>query len=210
MDLAALRSAVLTRMGNPSDDALYPTSVLTQLVNAALHYIETEHDWGWLETVESIPTVAAQGTYTPAATWARSLELSSGGFPLKRVTVVDLELLRDSTGAPKMWAAYGNALEVVPVPTGVATLRHRFIRTEPDLAADSDTPLMPARWHQAIVDYATYLAYRREGNLQDAGTALAAYDTWLEQMLRVAGRYSRNEGGGEPSPSAAPVEAKAG
>jgi hypothetical protein len=195
---AALRAAVRNRMGNPADDALFTDGVVTDLVNAALHYLETEHDWAWLEAVETIATIAATGTYALAATYGRSISLTSGGFPLKRVTVEELELLRDAAGPPKMWAAYGNQLELVPVPTGVANLRHRFIRTEPDLAADGDTPLMPARWHQAVVDYAANLGYRREGNLQEAGSALAAYEAWLEQMRREASRYSRDDGGGEP------------
>lgn len=198
MNLAELQEGVLTRGGWPQGDALYTPAVLTQLVNAALHHIETEHDWGWLEH-EAPATVDVDGFVDPPEDWQRTITLRHpSGYPLRKVEVAELDLLADASGTPKLWASSGALIAVVPHPDAPVELRHRYIRSEPGLVDDSDAPLIPARFHQAVIEYATYLAYRREGNLQEAGGALAAYETWREQMRKVASRYSPSTGGGEP------------
>jgi hypothetical protein len=205
VNLAELRSQVLVRGGWPDNDALYTTPVLTQLVNQALHHIETEHDWAWLEVTE-VASVGTGGSYTPPAAWQRTVSVhhAATGYPLKRSAVHDLDLFFDAVGVPKLWANYGGNLVVAPKPATATNFNHRYLRAEPDLTADSHTPLTPARWHHAVVEYAVYLAYRREGNLQEAGAALAGYEAWLEQMRKVASRYSPSLGGGEsPAPAAA-------
>lgn len=73
------------------------------------------------------------------------------------------------------------------------------------------TPLLPEPFHQAVVEYAAYLGFRRSNNLEDAGAALAAYEGWLERMKGRGDRDSDSTGGGEASLEAVAAEgAKAG
>lgn len=73
------------------------------------------------------------------------------------------------------------------------------------------TPLLPEPFHQAIVERAAYLGFRRSNNLEDAGAALAAFDGWISRMKARGSRDSDSEGGGEVSVEAvAAGEAKAG
>lgn len=198
MNLSAFRAAVRTRGGWPTGDALYTDAVLTQLVNAAVAYIGTEHDWAWLEKQVTVNTAAGTNTYTPAADWQRTISVRHpDGYQLKRVPIDELDLLTDASGPPKVYANPGVSLVVAPTPSAIIALSHRYIASEPDLVADADLPLLPARFHQAVVEYAAYLAFRREGNAAEAGAALAAYTTWQEQMMKVASRYSTSQGGGE-------------
>jgi hypothetical protein len=53
--------------------------------------------------------------------------------------------LSTDTGWPVMWTAEGDVLTLVPAPTAATTLSVRVVVSEPDLANDTDTPIMPTR-----------------------------------------------------------------
>lgn len=73
------------------------------------------------------------------------------------------------------------------------------------------TPLLPEPYHQAVVEYAAYLGFRRSNNLEDAGAALAAYEGWIKRMGGRGDRDSDSVGGGEaPLEAVAAEGAKAG
>lgn len=209
MDLAALRTALRTRLGVPSSDALFTDTVCTSLINAALHAIEVRHDWPWLEAVETIPTVNATDAYTPNAAWMRTVSLTiSGRHPLERVSIEKLDSLLGTTGDPRFYGVFAEQLIVRPVPTGALNMTHRYIKKEADLAADANTPLMPASFHESIVSYAAHLGFRRSNQLADAGAALAEFQAWEERMLQRGDRLSEETGGGEAAATAPVVAAK--
>lgn len=208
MDLTALQTALRERLGIPTTDAFFASGNLTSLLNAALHYIETEFDWPWLETNESIPTVNAQQAYTTAAGAMRTVTVrnATSGVLLRELPLEELDFWGTPAGSPRAFARQASSLLLVPVPTGVESLTHRYVRSEPDLASGTDTPLMPASFHQSIVEYAAYLSFRRDSNVGEAGAALAAYNDWREQMMRRANRWADTDGGGARQ---APEAAKA-
>lgn len=205
MDLVTMRSALRTRVGVPASDALYTDAVCTALINAALHHIESEADWGWLEAEETVATINGTATYSLPTRYRSSIGVySPDGFPLEKATAESHRLLRGASGTPKVWDVFGSSLRLAPVPTGAANLTHAYIGGEADLAADGDTPSLPAVWHNAVVEYAAYLGFRRWSAQADAGSALAAYEEWLDQMLKKAPRHSVDTGGGEEPPVAEP------
>lgn len=198
MDLEALRGALRTRLGVPDTDALFTDAVCTELVNAALHAIEVRHDWAWLEGVETIATANADDSYVPHASWMRTVSLTiSGRLPLERKSIAELDQLLGTTGDPRYYGIFAEQIVVRPVPTGVLSLTHRYIKAEPDLSGDADEPLMPESFHQSIVELAAHYAFRRSNQAADAGAALAAYQQWEERMLGRADRLSDETGGGE-------------
>lgn len=205
MDLVTMRSKVRERLGVPASDGLYTDTVLTSLINAALHYIESEADWGWLEAEATITTASADADYDLPARYRSTIGVvNADGFPLDKATAKMHRLLRGASGVPKVWDVLGNQIRLAPTPNAILALTHIYVGGEVDLAADGDEPTMPTVWHQAIVEYATYLAFRRWKSDAEAGSALAAYETWVEQMKAKAPRVSVDEGGGE---TPAPVEA---
>lgn len=202
MDLSALRTALRTRLGVPDSDALFTDTVCTALVNAALHSIETRNDWAWLEAVETIATINATDTYTPAATWLRTISVTiPGREPLQRKTIEELDMLLGTTGDPRFYGIFAEKIVLRPVPTSALNMTHRYVKYEADLSANGDTPLMPASYHHAIVSFAAYLGFRRSNQLADAGAAQAEYQQWEERMLARADRKSDDTGGGETPPT---------
>lgn len=211
MTFAQLRAAVRTRLGVPETDPQYTDAAVGDLVNSANHYLETEHDWPWLETSEDLPTAVGTPTVTPGATWVRSIDLRiSADVLLSRRPIEELDFLAGTgAGEPRLWCVIGGQIALYPTPSAVITLKHRFVRSEPDLAANGDTPLVPSIWHSAIVEYSAFLSYRRGRDEDRAKAALAAYETWLAQMKRRANRYADTHGGGASAGAGAAAPAAA-
>lgn len=209
MNLTALTGALRTRLGVPSTDALFTDSVCTELINAAVHAIEVKHDWPWLEAVETINTVNGTDTYTPASGWMRTVSVTiSGRPPLERRTIEEIDLLLGASGDPRFYTVFAEQIVVRPVPTSALAMKHRYIKTETDLSAGSDTPLIPAAYHQAVVSLAAHYGFRRSNQLADAGAALAEYQQWEDRMLTRGDRLSEENGGGEAPVTVPAVVAK--
>ena len=195
MTYAQLKTELQTRIGVPNDDSLFTDTVLGQLVNAALQHIATERDWPWLEQEATITTANGDDDYPAPAGWMRTISvIGASGVPLRRATIEELDYMNGS-GTPRFFGVFSDDIIVRPTPTGIENLTHRYIGTEPALSLAADTPLMPSGYHYAIVAFAAYLAYRRTGNLPEAGAAMAEYDTWTARMAKQLDRWSDSEGG---------------
>lgn len=209
MDLTTLQGEVRTRTGTPTDDSLITSAVLIQVINAALQHNSSERDWPWLEKTATIATANGDPDYAVPADWMRTVSvIGASGVPLRRTPIDELDYL-NGAGTPRFFGIYGDQVVVKPVPVGTENLTHRYIGTQPALAAGGDTPLMPAGYHYAIVEYAAYLVFRRTGNLAEAGGALAAYEDWRSKMERQADRWSDSQGGALNADPALKVKAAA-
>lgn len=223
MDLDTLRNAARERIGVTSADALYGDAAMARLVNAALHRIETRepNGWPWLlgeDTFSisagterySFATVGAALTGTPTIAKINGAWLVQGGLDNEMLRMHHDELRRrypsTTTGRPESYAVHGNDLVFGPSPDDTYDVVLQFLRAEPDLSAGGDTPVMPAIYHDSIVEQAAYLAYRRAQDEVGARGAKAELDEWLRQMrghsrpYRGAGRVARvgRQGVGDP------------
>lgn len=193
MNFTELVAAVYLRLGVPSGDALLTSTIVGQAVNEALHEIDSEADWPWLDATETINTVAGTDAYTPAANWSRtrSLRIAADGYPMSRRTideVNDLWPFADQTSRPQVYAIEGGQLVVRPIPDGVYALEHRYVRTEADISGSS-SPLMPAQFHPAIASLAAHIALGRSREDNRAAAALADFERWLRRMQKFRRRY---------------------
>lgn len=199
-DLAALRTKVLDRIGVPSTDPQFPTALLNRFVNDAVHFIETDHDWPWLDASATITTAAGTSTYAFPADYrrTRSILAPSGGqlVPMPRYAIDELDDRWPTSGArgrPAGWGVDGEQIVLRPVPNAALTLTHRYVKAEPDLAVDADTPLMPSAFHPAIAEVATWMALRRDQQDPRAVSAWAAWageqTGWRYKMLDDSRRY---------------------
>lgn len=190
MNLADARDAVYLRTGYTTDDGLLTPERMTAILRTALNFISSEHDWDWLQATETLSTTSGTNYVTPLAgsavgvTWIRTTHVTGpSGHSINRVPWSEFRLFPTaSTGEPTIWSPRLERLYVWPVPDAVYALTHDFIRGPSALNQDSDTPAIPAQFHDAWVEYGAYLAFRRRGESDRAGEALSAYQEWMRVM----------------------------
>lgn len=186
MNRGQIRTAIYARLGVPTTDGLQDSTTVNNAINDALHHVESEADWPWLQASETLTTAAGDDTYTPAATWVRTKRLRVADYePMQPCTPIELDDLHPDSShraQPTHFAVVEGVLVVRPVPDGVYSLLHLFTKTETDLTDDAHSPLLPARFHPAIVEYACFVLHRRARQAAEAAGALAAYEGWLRRM----------------------------
>lgn len=194
MTFTELVAAVYARLGVPSGDALLTSTVIGGFVNEALQEINSEEDWPWLNAQETIATVAGTAGYTPNANWLRTRSLRlNDDFPLERYPE---EMLSDrypftgsSSNRPEGYAIEGGQIILGPVPNGIYSLIHRYVKTEGTLSG-VQLPLMPTQFHSSIVELATHLTLGRSREDARSAAALAAYARWLSKMRKYRRRHT--------------------
>lgn len=148
-----------------------------------------EPTWEWMRKTKSFATVAGQSTYTVTASPLSLTDFAywkPRSFRLYKSTVsdeqllnhIDYELFRDTylIGAHTTTNSRPTVIAVNPEkslvlalpPDGVYTVTGEYYTTPTILSADSDTPAMPARFHNAIV----YLAMLHYGFYEEANDVL--------------------------------------
>lgn len=200
MNLADARDAVYLRTGYDSSDGQLTPERITSCLRAALNFITSEHDWDWLQTTETLSTVAGTASVTPlvgssaGVTWIRTLNLiNSNADYIEKTPWSEFRMfLNTVTGEPTKWCDYGGQLCIWPTPDGVYTITHDFIRGENALNSDTDTPLLPTQFEDAWIAKATAMALRRVAESIRAQEQEADYQAW--QHVMVDNRH-RSKGG---------------
>lgn len=203
---SAFRTAVRTRLGNPSTDSFFSDTNLNDLIDEAVLTLGTEADWPWLQAVgTNISTVNGTATYTISDTsYTRTRGLSIDGYdPLEERSLLDLRGMPTASKArPKFYAVSGLTLHLRPVPDAVYTVVHDIVKAEIALAADGSSPLLPIMYDYAVVAKAAELGHLRQRDGARAEAQLAEYRAWVDRMRDNAFRT--------PSPPTPPwrLEAK--
>jgi len=184
VNLGQLRTAVLDRLGLPSDDPIITTTVLDRDINSRLHYIASQRDWHWLVTTATFNTVVGQRAYTPPADWLRTLHIYDDGRQLDARQPQNLPVPPADTPNNRSvaYAVEGGSLLLWPTPEAVRPLTHIYVRDETDLALTTDTPLIPAGYHDYLVTLAAILgAIRIDNEKREAALRTEAQD-WLRTI----------------------------
>lgn len=113
----------------------------------------------------------------------------------KYITRIDYKTLienypdpSETTGLPQYWYntgldATGNVkIKFYPVPDSVATINYDYYKRLTDLSADGSTPIIPARYHQLLVDFALWHWFEKEQDPQ-ANYYATKYENGIEKML---------------------------
>jgi hypothetical protein len=192
VNATTMAAAVRRRCGLPQTDSLAADADLIELLNEASQAISTERDWPWLETSETITTVAGTGASAVPADWVRTKQL--------RVNLYDSMATLDSgnldarfpdntaRGVPQAFAVQGDTILLRPVPDAAYAIEHIYYRQETQLASGSDTPLMPAWAHTAIVEWAAALFLYRARDDQRAELAMKRARDWVNRLQDNARR----------------------
>lgn len=183
--LADLSARLLARGGFKPTDVEIGYNARVAFINAAIKKIANERDWPWLYTTATITTVANTSTYALPAAHVRtdSIFEPSTGTLLDERQIEELDALVTTADRPVFFAAYGSNMVLAPPPDGVYTLTHRYVRSETPLAAQTDTPLIPAALDEGIVEWAAKLAFDTLGNAEASKAAAERYDTWIKQTV---------------------------
>lgn len=144
MILSAIRTEVRTRCGLNSADANFTDAILLTLINAALRQISTVEDWPWMQVSTTAVTVAGTETITLAANCRKVNQMQYEYRDLRYVQFRDRHLYYGLTGYPALFSEFAGSYYIWPKPDAVYTIDYTYYRlTEPTLAADGDSPLIP-------------------------------------------------------------------
>jgi len=175
-------------------------------VATALTDLETKYtDWGWMLLPASFATVAGQAQYTPAQcgitadTFGEWVPWRFRNYVTANGNISEVDMDGDCTydgwrenynyGAtrytqtrPLVVAIHPNATDLLlgPYPAAGYTVTGEYFRAPQILAADADTPELPAQYHLMLV----YMAMQSYGFYESAPEVLARGEREYSKMMQ--------------------------
>lgn len=203
MNRGELRSKLSLKLRiPPAGDPTLTETVLNDAIRLALRDISGEKDWPWLtntavltftlaSTSLGVPTAVAPAPTTMVKT--RDLMVNS-----VRARYVDLTEFLDTAGSLSglcVWtlatngALPGTIVHLSPRPA-VAPSNNIliFIQGEPDLTADTQSPLIPEAWHGTVLARAAFHSEIMRGKADAAQIHNMEYEGDLRQMHNAVKR----------------------
>lgn len=183
MNRGDLRTSLTSRLGIPATgDGLLTTTALNECIDLALRDISDAGSWPWLLSSASVTFTAGVAAFPTGVQQPR--ELTVGGVRAKKASSLPEFLDRLADGALCVWFPVGTNVKLAPVPaTAPTTAALYFQLSEPALAADGDSPLLPALHHNVLLARAAYHANMRRQKFDGADRAADEYETGLRRML---------------------------
>lgn len=157
------------------------------LNEAKNRFEDYQYDWPWLKTsttgtapvtiadLRRVSTVVDQST-------KQALDAVPASATIE-FDYADLTL----AGPPTGWYLTSDTV-LTTFPVGTGTLSVRYIKFSPELSADADTPLIPARYRMTWVDLAEVEALRF--GVKDAASAAALEQGVFRRLGEIAGVYA--------------------
>lgn len=198
MNRGQLRQKLILRLRiPPAGDPLLDEPTLNECIAQALRDISSVSDWPWLLTSSSLTFTA--GVAPAPATMVKVRELTITSVRAKFVGLAEfLDIV--GTGDQWVWTVIGTNVQLTPAPTTSPTNVLYFIRAEPDLTVDTQSPLIPEAHQQAVLSRASYHACVRKGLADAAQFHQTEYGEDLNRMrdatkVRTGPRQVREAGG---------------
>lgn len=170
------------------DPTVY-TSRVKSWVNTAQAQIARSVEIPDLFTSTVITTVAGTADYALPADLIRINGLidTMNLWPLRSVDDSDYLFAADQlnliTGRPELYAiAPGAVAKLYPVPDAAYALTLTYYRRPPDLVNDTDVSQIPVDYHDLMVSFALYKAYRSEDDIQMAQFYTQEFNAGVRQL----------------------------
>ncbi len=190
--LATLRARVKARIASTPGDTLLTDAQVNDFVNRALATLSLEQDWPWQHSVAyQVLAVGTSGFAVPTG-WYRTESMThiDSGQPLVRLAPKALDRIIGE-GRPDCWATAGvSALMFRATADQNYTVAHRYMRVEPLLTLDTDVPLVPEHYSQAVVEWAAYQCLTEGNSSGRAAQAMVDYQLSLRRMRDNANQGS--------------------
>lgn len=184
-----VRLASISNSGGPTTTVGQVGDYLKAVKYVASAYEEIQgmyFDWDFLWGTSSLETTVSVPAYTGVA--------GLGIWDVTRVFYNEVKLNRvvwqdyvpdTSTGSPAYFTIQpDNKIRIGPTPDGAYTISYDYYRSGHTLVTDSDTPLIPAQFHRAIVGRALML----HGNFESAAEiklqGQEIYTTYMDQLRK--------------------------
>lgn len=158
-------------------------------VNYAVQRLGSMRSWPWLYSEQTANTTANTAALTLPATASRIHFVAIGDDVLDRRQRADLFRRSDTTSnqQPREWAPKGSAAVVLsPTPDAIYTVNFGLTLIEPVLSNASDTPLLPAQFHDLIVLLAARYIATRKKDSEMIQALTAEINDWLPDLHRAA------------------------
>lgn len=163
------------------------TNILA-VINDVYHEFLDSELWPFLETSDTVDTVADTAEYTIPATVDRitavTLELSDGPQPLELVPLryIDRYVDAEDTDEPTVYAiSSGTQLTLAPTPDAVYTVQVRGVTSGDDILA-AESPLFDARYHAGLAYGAAAVILNEEGQYDRADRNAMRAASYLARM----------------------------
>ena len=198
---AVLREINEVEITNVTSTRGIQTSVADFINKAQRDIINSEVEWPFTVVNQSLTTVAGTSEYNresdaktvdydsftiqeSADTAERKLKYISFDEYLERRNEADTN--PDSSAralSEYVYTTPDNKIGLSPVPDkSTYTVRYYYYQTTTDMAANTDTPIIPERFHDVIVNRARYYAHMLRSDVQFSQLALRDYTDGLGRM----------------------------
>lgn len=185
----ALIAAVRGRLGISSTESLLNTEALLGCVNDALSDLNADlADGHWYDRKHTFSTVAGTDTYDLPATLRKIKSVSVDGWELEQGSDVDFDSWDGTWEArsfPQWFALEQNKLGLRPTPTAVQAVVVRYRCWENTLVNQTDEPLLPAIFDQAIVQGACRYAMQITSETTRQTTFAAGYEAAMRRAQKL-------------------------
>lgn len=186
MDLTGLITGVKAfGYGNEDDD------VITSFINMSYQDVVGRHRWRFNESTAIVTTTSGVATNAvPTSLYLGALRSLTDGVPNpvfvdNKSEIDDAHLYPQNvnrTSTPRLYTIVGSLIYWYPVPNAAITYR-LYIWTAPTLLSNgSDTPIIPANFHQVLIEGALMHIASRDHNPSRMQEHERRYEELIQQM----------------------------
>lgn len=190
--LATLRSKLRTQLKIDTQKNVWSDDTLNNYLNDSYSRIQRDGDYDWQETMGGNQlTTTASGTqeYTLPSDNARLDLIRFNGnelFYTTKIATKRMDTTNISTSTPSHYYIESGIIGLWPIPTTAQTLDIDYRKRLTRLSSDSDTIDFNEDFDQAVINFASYLAWNGyRGGEEKAANELAAYQIELDKLLQT-------------------------
>lgn len=177
------------------------TSVKDFINKSQRDIINSELEWPFTIVSTTLTTVASQGEYAfpataktvdfdtftvqeSATTEEDKLKFISFEEYMDRFNAIDTDPTGNAEALPEyVYQTPDNKIGLSPIPDlSTYTVRYYYYATHSDMVVDADTPVIPERFHDVIINRARYYSHMLRSDVQFSQLALRDYEGGLNRM----------------------------
>jgi len=181
------------------EDLLGDSSADTELrikkyINWAQQDVSSRKDWNFLHTSATLATVNGTKNYSLSANCFKLIDMVNATdstyleeMDQRTFNQIKPVVSTGDTGAPTTYVPLWNdqsgatVVQLYPTPADAYTLNYNYLKSIPDLASNSDVPIIPNRYHAVLIDYALGREYEHRRSSM-ANYHLTKYEDGIIKM----------------------------
>lgn len=166
------------------DPVLFGSNRINMYLNNQYFNVIRRVDYYVDEATSDYNTVAGTSLYALPTDFARvrSVRDTSRQQEMVAVGLRDIDRSIASSGAPTFYALDASSVHLYPTPDNAYPIEVRYWKLPVALSADTDTPTLPADYHNMLIYGATAECYRAEDDHATAAQWQARFDQALSEF----------------------------